>query len=285
MLSAGSVPRLPATAALLTGGGSGLGRELVDRFVAEGAHVAVLEHSPKKAADLRRDRPEVEVIVGDANSAADTASAVERTVARFGRLDCFIANAGLWDFGIQSSDLDLSALDAAFDEVFGVNVKAVIVGALCARAELQRVRGNMIVTLSGAHAYPGGGGVLYTASKHAALGVVRQLAYEWAPDIRVNAVAPGPLHSDLRGPRALGQASQVVSDTLPAPGLMGSRTVTDHDATAADYCSAYILLASSSEAPTATGTVIDLTGSRVRGRRDRERVRELSRIVGQEATS
>ncbi|MET8209130.1 SDR family NAD(P)-dependent oxidoreductase [Streptomyces sp. NPDC005373] len=274
--------RLADTVALVTGGGSGLGLALVDAFSAEGAHVAVLERAPGKAADLARTRPAVEVVVGDATSVADTCRAVDRAVARFGRLTCFIANAGLWDFGIAAADLDPVALDRAFDEIFSVNVKAVIGGALCARPELARTKGSFIVSLSGAHAYPGGGGVLYTASKHAALGVVRQLAYEWAPDVRVNAVAPGVMHSDLRGPTVLGQENQVISDVLPPPGHMDARTVTAHNVTAADYTSAYVLLASHREAPTATGTVVDLTGTRVRGRRDRERIRELARAAGQE---
>lgn len=277
--------RLAGTVALVTGAGSGLGRTLVARFLREGASVGALEWSSKKAADLAREHPQAEVVVGDATSAIDNATAVDRTVARFGQLDCFVANAGVWDFGTPAADLDPDSLSPAFDEIFGVNVKAVVIGALSARRELARARGSVIVTLSGAHAYPGGGGVLYTASKHAALGVVRQLAYEWAPDIRVNAVAPGVMHSDLRGPVALGQQDRVISDVLPPAERMDTRTVTDHHVSADDYCFAYVLLASSQETPTATGTVIDLSGTGVRGRRDRERARESALSSNQEGIS
>ena len=81
---------------LVTGGGSGLGRALVKRFIAEGARVGVLESSAARAETLRTDFGlAVEVTVGDVTLYADNALAVERTVARFGRLDTFIANAGI----------------------------------------------------------------------------------------------------------------------------------------------------------------------------------------------
>ena len=85
--------------ALITGGGSGLGRALVERFVQEGAKVGVLEFSAERAQALSQDHGEqVEAVVGDVSSYADNLRAVERTVARFGRLDTFIANAGIFDF-------------------------------------------------------------------------------------------------------------------------------------------------------------------------------------------
>lgn len=267
--------RLSGTVALITGGGSGLGNALVGTFVGAGARVVVLERSSQKAAELAAAHPEIEVVVGDVTVAADTTKAVRHAVATYGQLDCLVANAGIWDFGTSAAQLDVDNLDSSFGEVFGVNVKAVLLGAMCAREQLRRVRGNVIVTLSGGYAYPGGGGPLYVASKHAAHGLIRQLAYEWAPEIRVNGVAPGVMHSDLRGPGALGQDHRVITELLPQEGLR-QRTVTAHDVVPADYSWPYVLLASPRESPTTTGTVIDLTGTRVRGRRDRERAREFA---------
>lgn len=72
----------------------------------------------------------------------------------------------------------------------------------------------MIFTLSNAAWYPGGGGPLYTASKHAATGLIRQLAYELAPKVRVNGVGPCGMASDLRGPQALGQSETSIMQSL-----------------------------------------------------------------------
>ncbi len=183
---------LEGQVALVTGGGSGIGRAVVDRFIAEGASVGVLELHPAKAAALvagHGDR--VAVTVGDATSYADNERVVEETVRKFGRLDTFVGNAGLWDFGAKLADVPGEVLGAAFDELFGLNVKGYVLGARACVNALRATGGSMIFTVSNAGFWPGGGGVLYTASKHAAIGLIKQLAYELCPDVRVNGVAPG----------------------------------------------------------------------------------------------
>ncbi|WP_433634957.1 3-(cis-5,6-dihydroxycyclohexa-1,3-dien-1-yl)propanoate dehydrogenase [Nocardia sp. CA-120079] len=255
--------------AIITGGGSGLGRALVERFLDEGARVAVLQLSAQKAQALRSEFPDVLVVDGDVRSIEDNRNVVAQTVETFGHLDCFIANAGLWDFKQELRELPLSDLDRAFDEVFGVNVKGALVGARAAVEELTRSQGSIIVSASNASFYPGGGGPIYTASKHALIGLARQLAYELAPDIRVNAVAPGYLPSDLRGPAALGQDGRTLRDLYPTGESYADRAVLGRPIHAEDYTGAYVLLASRRNSPTATGTVIDLSGVGVRGRRDR----------------
>src|SRR3954463_1053404 len=105
---------------LISGGGSGLGRAVVERFREEGASVAVLDRSPERLADLAET---VEVIGGDVRSIADNQRAVDACVARFGRLDCAIGNAGIWDYSTSLDALPADRIDAAFDELFHVNVK------------------------------------------------------------------------------------------------------------------------------------------------------------------
>ena len=92
---------LEGNVAIVTGGGSGLGRALVERFIKEGARVGVLERSAERGEELRRDfGDQVEVVTGDVTTWEDNARVVEQTAARFGRLDTFIANAGIFDFTI-----------------------------------------------------------------------------------------------------------------------------------------------------------------------------------------
>jgi NAD(P)-dependent dehydrogenase (short-subunit alcohol dehydrogenase family) len=241
--------------ALVTGGGSGLGRAIVERFIAEGAQVGVLEFSPEKAAALRADfGASVAVFHGDATSLPDNEAAVAMTVAAFGRLDTFIGNAAMWDFGRSLADLPTDAMDEAFGEVFGLNVRAYLLGAKAALAALQESEGSMIFSLSNAAFWPGGGGPLYVASKHAVVGLVKQLAYELAPTIRVNGVAPGGMVTDLRGPRSLGLAE------TPLSSLIGDDALRAFNALAvaprpSDYTGHYVLLASRENNRTVTGTV------------------------------
>lgn len=84
--------------ALVVGGGSGIGRAVVDAFLAEGACVAVLERDPNKCRVLREHLPQVPVIEGDATRAADNDAAVAAAVAAFGGLDTLVNCVGIFDF-------------------------------------------------------------------------------------------------------------------------------------------------------------------------------------------
>ena len=75
-------------------------------------------------------------IAGDVRDLSVNRSAVDAMIARFGRLDTFIANAGIWDFGVSLVDLPDDRVDAAFDEVFGVNVRGCLLGAKAATPAL-----------------------------------------------------------------------------------------------------------------------------------------------------
>ncbi len=247
----------------LTGGGSGLGRALVDAFVEEGARVAVLEYSPDKAAALRgsTDPERVVVVEGDAGTYAANEAVVQDAVGRWGRLDCFVANAGVWDFARGVADLTPDELDRGFDALYRVNVKAPLLGVKAALDHLRATRGSAIVTLSNAALYPGGGGPLYVSSKHAGVGLVKQLAYELAPDVRVNAVAPAGMVSDLRGPAALGMGDMTVaSDTFAE--AVARKSALRRCPEAADYAGAYVLLASRRYSRTTSGSVLDVANAK-----------------------
>src|SRR5580704_141980 len=197
---------------LITGGGSDLGRAIVERFLEEGAQVVVLDRAPDRIAGLVAAWPgRIEAVGGDVRSIADNQAAVDAAVSRFGRLDCAIGNAGIWDYSTSLDALPPERIDAAFDEVFHINVKGYLNLAKAALPALVRSAGALIFTVSNAGFDPAGGGPLYTASKHAVVGLIRQLAYELAPTIRVNGIAPGPIETDLRGPAALGMADRSIS--------------------------------------------------------------------------
>ncbi len=254
---------------LVTGAGSGLGRAIVERFLDEGARVGVLEINEDKAAALRTEFGDaVTVTVGDATKFADNERAVADVITAFGRLDTFVGNAGLWDFSTSLEDLPADAIDGAFDEIFHLNVKGYLLGAKAAIPALRESNGSMIFSISNAGFWPGGGGPLYVASKHAVMGIVKQLAYELAPDIRVNGVAPGGMPTDLRGPRSLGLADKSWG-SMPVDRIMQKSSPLRRAIAPADYTGHYVLLASRENSLTVTGSVHNCDGGMgVRGRPD-----------------
>ena len=85
----------------------------------------------------------------------------------------------------------MEALSRGFDELFAVNVKGYLLGVKAAVDALIESAGSVVLTASVASRNAGVGGAVYTASKHAVVGLVEQLAFELAPNVRVNGVAPG----------------------------------------------------------------------------------------------
>ena len=146
---------------LITGGATGLGRAIARRFRAEGARVGILDRSAPGVADFEAEfGPESVAVCGDVRDFAAHESAVAAMLARFGRLDTFIGNAGIWDFGVSLVDLAPDLAAVAFREVFDVNVCGYLLGAKAAVGALVRSRGSMIFTVSNAGFYVGGGGPL-----------------------------------------------------------------------------------------------------------------------------
>ena len=113
-------------------------------------------------------------------------------------------------------DIPNERLNDAFDEQFAVNVKGPFFGAKATIPHLMESEGCMVFTASGAGFQSAGGGSLYTATKHAVVGLIRQLAVELAPQIRVNGVAPGGTMTDLRGLESLGQHQE---SSFARPGM------------------------------------------------------------------
>jgi len=268
--------RLAEQAVLITGGGSGLGRAIVDRYVAEGAKVAILDRSEERLLLVKSDHGDrVITVVGDVRSLADNRRAVDACLDGLGKLDCAVGNAGIWDFGTDLLDLPADKLDQAFDEVFHINVKGYLYLAKAAAPALVEAKGSMIFTISNAGFYPDGGGPLYTASKHAAVGLVRQLAYELAPHVRVNGVAPGGISTDLRGPESLGMAEHSIA-AIDLSATAKERVPIGTLPTAGEYAAAYVFFAAREDNVPATGSILNYDGGfGIRGLRQTVAGRDL----------
>ncbi|MGC9542197.1 3-(cis-5,6-dihydroxycyclohexa-1,3-dien-1-yl)propanoate dehydrogenase [Streptomyces sp. UG1] len=257
---------LDGNAALITGGGTGIGRAVAERFLAEGASVTIMGRRKEQldeVAAVASDPSRVHTVAGDVRDTESLHAAVAETVDRFGKLDTLVANAGVWDYQRQLTRLSGAELGTAFDEIFSINVKGYVLAAEAAWRELVKTRGSIVMTLSNASFYVNGGGPLYTASKHACLGLMRELAYELAPKVRVNGVACGGMNTDLRGPEGLGLADRSISasfakkgpDTPPPP-------IPLHDSSTdpRDFTGSYVLLASRAQSGPITGHAINADG-------------------------
>ena len=251
---------LDGKTALVTGGGSGIGRGVVERFLEEGAQVGVLEISAEKAEDLNGLGDSVTAVRGDATSLEDNERAVSETASAFGGIDVLVCCAGLWDYFVGIVDIPKEKLSEAFDELYAVNVKSYLLGVKAALPQLLEREGNVVLTISNSGFYPAGGGTLYTGSKFATRGLVHQLAYELAPKVRVNGVAPGGTVTQLRGLKTLGQEGMKLEDVPDIDKLIQSTNPLQVVPSASDHSWAYTYLASKERTGAVTGTIIHSDG-------------------------
>ncbi|MCO1367050.1 3-(cis-5,6-dihydroxycyclohexa-1,3-dien-1-yl)propanoate dehydrogenase [Burkholderia multivorans] len=260
--------------ALITGANSGIGLAVLRRFLEEGARgVGVLIRNAAQADSLYEAFGEqIVVTVGDVRSPDANAEAVDATVRKFGKLDTLVGNAGVWDHFASLRKFDGPTLKATYEEVFGVNVLGYMLAAHAAAPALRESRGSMIFTLSNASFYAGGGGPVYVASKHACVGLIRQLAYELAPEVRVNGVAPGGTVTPLKGPQSLGRENDRLSDIPGFADTVADSMALGFIAQPEDHTGHYVLLASRTNSPATTAAILQSDcGWEIRGRPARRR--------------
>lgn len=251
--------------ALITGAGSGIGAAVARRFVAEGARVVAMDISGDRVRDLQDGAGDNLIgIQGDVRNWEDHVRAVDAAVARWGKLDVFVGNAGIHDGGRKLADMSPAEIAGGLDQIMSTNVRSCLLGAKAVAPQLRKSRGSIIFTLSTSSFYVGGGGAsIYVASKHAALGVMRALAFELAPDIRVNGVAPAGTPTNIGvAPALLSTAATVSASASERPAgsprlgnLLGVALQPE------DHAGAYVLLASR-ESRAITGIVIGTDAGR-----------------------
>lgn len=253
--------------ALITGGGSGIGKAVAYRFLEEGAAgVVITGRDQEKLDEAVQASPAPDRMLGLVADARDTDAmhgVVARAVERFGRLSVLVPNAGIWDYNRSITRLTGRELGEAFDELFSVNVKGYLLTVEAAWRELVAARGSIVMTLSNASFHPAGGGPVYTASKFAGRGLVTQLAYELAPKVRVNGVAVGGMNTDLRGPSSIGLDQRRISDSFARSTITGDNPLLPlHHASVdpVDFTGSYVLLASAGNAGNITGQIIQADG-------------------------
>jgi 3-oxoacyl-[acyl-carrier protein] reductase len=244
--------------AVVTGAGSGIGRATALMFAREGARVAVvdLEEATAKATaeEIERAGGQALAIRADVSKAADNEAVVGQTVARWGRLDIFFANAGVPQFPTPIEDVE----EATFDRIMSVNVKGVFLGAKYALRVMKRQKsGVFLVTASTSAIRPRPGVQSYSASKGAVVTLVKSLALESAPfGVRVIAIAPvateTPMLATFMGKTAVDEEGMTrYRATVP----LGRLNTPD------DLARVAVFLASD-DAGMITGTCVEVDGGR-----------------------
>lgn len=249
---------------VVTGAGSGIGKAIITRFLAEGAKVIAIVRKEPQIEEFKQHE-NFDFVIGDINDYETNTLAVSLSIEKWGGLDVFIANAGVWDFFKKLTKMSPDELVQGFDQIMNTNVRAVLMAAHAAHSALKDNNGAFIVTGSNACFRPGGGGPLYIASKHALRGIVSQLALEFAPDVRVCGVAPGATDTPISGTDALNQRGKSMNSDRDRIESMGQHIPLQRVSTPEEHTDLYMVLASANGARYITGTLLVSDGGLTSG--------------------
>ena len=193
--------RLKDKVALITGAGSGVGRESAMLFTKEGASVVVVDvndEAGNKTVDLIRSQGGRAIYVhADVSKAEDCEQMIAIAERGFGKLDALFNNAGIMH---HSDDNAVTTEESIWDLTMNINAKGVFLGCKYGIPALRRAGGGSIINTASFVALMGAATpqIAYTASKGAVLALTRELAVIHAREnIRVNSLCPGPLRTDL----------------------------------------------------------------------------------------
>jgi NAD(P)-dependent dehydrogenase (short-subunit alcohol dehydrogenase family) len=183
--------RFAGKTAIISGATFGIGRATAERFAAEGARLILIDVAAEiddVAAELRGDGAAARAVRGDVAEEDTWQRAAARARAEHGGVDVLVSNAGVNQRGPAH---ELSR--ATWDAMLGANLTATFLGVRACVAELAERQGAVVVT-SSVHALIGlPGNPAYAAAKGGLTALTRQLAAEYGPEVRVNAVLPGPI--------------------------------------------------------------------------------------------
>lgn len=239
--------RLDGKRVIITGGSTGIGAAIAKRFLNEGAKVCVWCHNKKNAAAIKLELPMLsEVVCVDVADPGEVDNAFQRSLTALDDLDILICNAGI---SVRRDFRDIDRAD--FDRIMRVNVYGVFYSSqLAARHMMSRQGGAILMTASTSGVVGYRRYADYNASKGALLAMMRTMAIELAPKIRVNAVNPGYTMTPMQEAEYSPEMLEKVNGVIPMR----------RHARPEEVASLYVYLASD-EAAYASGAVFTLDGA------------------------
>jgi NAD(P)-dependent dehydrogenase (short-subunit alcohol dehydrogenase family) len=193
---------LDGKVAFITGGASGIGRGAAERFAQEAAKIAIADVSPPEEAEevraaIERRGGQVVYFQCDVSDPAQVKKAVDGTVAKFGRLDVVFANAGI--NGVWTPIEELQPDE--WDKTLNINLKGTYLTVHHAIPHLRKAGGGSVIitsSVNGTRTFSNAGASAYSTSKAGQIAFMKMAALELARyDIRVNAVCPGAIHTNI----------------------------------------------------------------------------------------
>lgn len=202
---------------LVSGASRGIGRAIAVAMASEGAAVAIGHRGERAAADrtreiLRRHTDAVTAIEADIAREDEAVAMVQQAVTDLGGLDAVVNNAGV----LQERPL-LETTASDFDAVVGVNLRGTfVVGREAIRHMVTRGGGGRVINIASDLGYLGRArNTAYAASKAGIGAMTRSWALEFAPDILVNAIAPGPVDTDMLGADIMSEEQRQQEAEIP----------------------------------------------------------------------
>ncbi len=188
---------------VVTGGGTGIGRSISERFAEAGAKVIVnysrsREDAEDTAQSIRAKGGTAIAVGADISKDAEAHALMKRAIDEFGRLDCLVNNAG-WSTRVPHAQFD-ALTDEIWNHVFETNLHGAFYCVRAATPHLKKQEGSSIVNIASVAGLMGqGSSMAYAASKGGMITLTKSLARALAPHVRVNAVLPGFVRTRFAG--------------------------------------------------------------------------------------
>lgn len=185
--------------AFVSGGGSGIGRAVAEAYAREGAKVVLsdihTEHGEETVKAIKDSGGEAFFIKGDSSSASDNKRMVETVIEKYGSLDIACNNAGMGGPAKPTGEYE----PEEWDKVIALNLNGVFYACRYQLEQMEKNGGGSIVNIASVHGQVAApNSPAYTASKHAVVGLSKNIAVEYAQkNIRCNAVGPGYIETAL----------------------------------------------------------------------------------------
>ncbi|WP_436348975.1 SDR family NAD(P)-dependent oxidoreductase [Natronorubrum sp. FCH18a] len=225
---------LSGRVALVTGGGRGIGHAIAIGLANAGAAVVPSARSTDEiesvADEIKADGGDAFPVSADVTNSGDVKSVIDRAKDEFGSIDIVVNNAGINPDNTLGQPEDVSS--ESFDRVLDVNLNGAYEVTRTAASELHETDGGSVINVASI------GGLVglprqhpYVASKHGLVGLTKSISLDWSPEVRVNAIAPGyvstELTEDLEGNKRLRQSiiNRTPMDRFAEPEEIAGPTV------------------------------------------------------------